>query len=205
MPDAAELNENLELSPVENGKVAKFNGAQIVAFLDPETHDPVDPNSIQVGKTRILEAVNANGEALMIAATAKSVDMTKPGEYWWKIMMSGLLDVLEDLSGKQTQALRAILDTFDPKSGMVICTQEEFVEKSGTSKSTVNRVLKLLRKHDLIRMKSPGVYVINPDFMRQGGEGRYHALLVQYRDARQVDEARGKRDVGEEKRIGQGS
>lgn len=113
----------------------------------------------------------------------KDIDASKPGEYWWKLMLSDLLDLLEDISGKQTKALRAILEQFNPHSGIVLVNQKELAKQAGCSLSTVSRVIKLMRKHDLIDMPAPGVYTINPLFMSQGGKERFDSLLIQYRSS----------------------
>lgn len=105
------------------------------------------------------------------------------GEWWWKVMMSDLIGCLDEISGKQTAALKAILGLFDPHSGIVATSQKEIAEIAGCSVPTVNKVMKILQKRDLIRKKGPGVYVINPEFMSQGGRGRYDALMIQYKEA----------------------
>lgn len=136
-----------------------------------------------VGVPQPFTYVDDNGEVREGIKVVKDVDQSRPGEWWWKVMLSDLLDLLEDISGKQTQALRAILAQFDPHSGIVIVSQKELAEQAHCSLNTVNKVIKMMIKHDLIRMPKKGVYTINPAFMSQGGARRFNALWVQYQDS----------------------
>ncbi len=124
---------------------------------------------------------DGNGEIQQGLRVVKDIDETKPGEFWWKLMLTDLLDLLEDISSKQTQALRAILEQFDPHTGIVLVNQKELAKQAGCSVNTVSKVINLMKKHDLIKMPKPGVYIINPIFMSQGGQGRFKSLLIQYR------------------------
>lgn len=139
----------------------------------------------EVGIPQPYQYVDEYGEIHTGLRVIKDVDYSQPGEWWWKIMLSDLLDLLEDISGKQTQALRAILSQFDPHSGIVIVSQKELAKQAGCSLSTVSKVVHLMIKHDLIRMPQKGVYTINPVFMSQGSRSRFDALLVQYRNTNQ--------------------
>lgn len=137
-------------------------------------------HEVQLGKPVPFSYIGEDGQMHQGVQVYKEANTGKPGEWWWKVMMSDLIDLLEDISGKQTQALRAILAQFDPHSGIVLVSQEELAKQAHCSLTTVSRVLKLMREHDLIRMPRRGVYTINPQFMSQGGGDRFNALMVNY-------------------------
>lgn len=122
----------------------------------------------------------------------------QPHEYWWKLMLSDMLNILDDISGKQTDALKTVLDQFDPRTGLIVMSQQELAAKAKCSYATMNRVLQIMIRHNVIAMKARGVYVINPAFMSQGGStGRFDTLMIQYAQAKGED--RPELNAGNEK------
>lgn len=151
---------------------------QMCAYVDEDGN--VIQKELKVNTPMPITFVDSNGELQHGVHIIRPVHSNS--EWWWKVMMSDLLRVLEEMSGKQTQALKGILDSFDPHNGIVIKSQREIAEDSDCSLMTVNKVMKILRNQGLIKMKSPGVYVINPNFMSQGNQGHFGFLLQQYVD-----------------------
>lgn len=160
----------------------------IMTYCHQDTLMPLDCDEVAPGQVIPVYAVHESGHIEPVLVAGRKVDGGKPGEHWWKLMLSDLLDVLEDLSGKQTQCLRAVLDQFDPDTGIILATQQELAERVGVSRATMNTVIKVMVKHGIIAMQSGGTYVINPAFMSQGGGRKYQKLLTVYTDA-----ARGQR------------
>jgi hypothetical protein len=154
--------------------------------MEPEIQKIVSQQtSIEKAEANVPEPyfyTDKNGEVRQGICVVKDVDESKPGEYWWKLMLSDLLDLLEDISSKQTQALRAILAQFDPHTGIVLVSQRELAKQAGCSINTVSKVIQLMKKHNLIKMANAGTYMINPIFMSQGGKGRFDSLLIRYRE-----------------------
>ena len=165
----------------EKASLVKRENQKVVAASDDQGN--FVSTEAEVGIPQRYQYVDEHGEIHTGLRVIKDVDYSQPGEWWWKIMLSDLLDLLEDISGKQTQALRAILSQFDPHSGIVIVSQKELAKQAGCSLSTVSKVIHLMIKHDLIQMPQKGVYTINPVFMSQGGRNRFDALLIQYRNS----------------------
>lgn len=176
-------DDRLTLSANQLAEFAKLTAPTadpILTYVHEGTLVPIDIDNVAPGQCFPALAVRQSGAVEPILVAGRAVAEDKPGEYWWKLMLSDLLDLLEDMSGKQTKALREILDMFDPNTGIVLATQEELAKRCGVSDKTMRTVLKLMIKHKLIAMRSPGVYVINPSFMSQGGGRRYNKLLIQY-------------------------
>lgn len=169
---------------VEFAKLTAPTADPILTYVREGTLVPIDVDNVAPGQFVPALAVRQSGAIEPILVVGRAVEEDKPGEYWWKLMLSDLLDLLEDMSGKQTKALRQILDMFDPNTGIVLATQEELAARCNVSDKTMRAVLKLMIKHELIAMRSPGVYVINPAFMSQGGGRQYSKLLIQYTNAK---------------------
>lgn len=155
----------------------------ITTYCRQDTLTPVDCDDVAPGQVIPAFAVHESGTVEPILVAGRKVDGGRPGEHWWKLMLSDLLDVLEDMSGKQTQCLRAVLDMFDPDTGIILATQKELAERVGVSRATMNTVIRLMCKHNIIAMQSGGTYVINPAFMSQGGGRKYQKMLTVYTDA----------------------
>lgn len=162
--------------------MVKRNQESVQAFFNSETGQHLDVDGMKINSATPIDYVGADGEVHTGLAVVKPSNPSSPGEWWWKIMLSDLLGVLEDISGKQADALRAILDEFDPVTGIVIKSQKDLAVKAGCSLMTVNKVIKIMVKRNLITMPSNGIYVINPRFMSQGGNKRFDTLLIRYED-----------------------
>lgn len=144
--------------------------------LDLTTVNPIEPESI--------EWVDRNGELHQgIRIIKESTDADRVGEYWWKLMLSDLISILDEISGKQTQALKTVLAQFNPRTGIIVMSQAELAKEAGVSLMTMNKVVKLMCNRGLIARQCRGVYCINPLFLSQGGKGRFDTLMIQYRIA----------------------
>lgn len=155
----------------------------ILTYVREDNLAPIDIDNVAPGQFIAALAVRKSGAVEPILVAGRGVESDKPSEYWWKLMLSDLLDVLEDMSGKQSKALRTVLDQFDPDTGIILATQEELAKICGVSDKTMRTVLKIMINHGLIAMRSPGAYVINPNFMSQGGGRKYNKMLIQYQAA----------------------
>ena len=158
----------------------------IMTYCRQDTLMPVDCDNVAPGQVIAALAVHESGAVEPILVAGRKVDSSRPGEHWWKLMLSDLLDVLEDMSGKQAKCLREVLDRFDPDTGIILATQAELARDCHVSIQTMNNVMKILVKHGIIAMRSPGAYVINPAFMSQGSGRKYQKLLTVYTDAAQA-------------------
>lgn len=131
-----------------------------------------------------IEWVDKNGEVHTgIRIVKEDSDNDKVGEYWWKLMLSDLITILDEISGKQTQALKTVLAQFNPNTGIIMMSQAELAKEAGVSLMTMNKVVKLMCERGLIARHSRGVYCINPLFMSQGGTSRFDTLMIQYKIA----------------------
>lgn len=160
----------------------------ILTYVREDNLAPIDIDNVAPGQFVAALAVRKSGAVEPILVAGRGVESDKPSEYWWKLMLSDLLDVLEDMSGKQSKALRTVLDQFDPDTGIILATQEELAKICGVSDKTMRAVLKIMIAHGLIAMRSPGAYVINPNFMSQGGGRKYNKMLIQYQAAAKNDD-----------------
>ena len=105
----------------------------------------------------------------------------EPQEYWSKIIIATLVGILDDISGKATKALMVVLDLFVKANGYVFITQEELAKRAGCSRATMNKVMGVLTKHNIIVSQAHGVYSLNPTFIFQGNDRqRFDTLLLQF-------------------------
>ncbi len=135
-------------------------------------------------KPQRIQWIGNNGEIHQGIQIVKEINNNdKLGEYWWKVMLSDLLGLLDEISGKQTKALHTVLNQFNPNTGVIIMSQRALAEEAGVSLMTMNKVVQLMCKRGLIARQTKGVYCINPMFMSQGGKGKFDTLMVQYQIA----------------------
>lgn len=132
-----------------------------LALVDLDTGEVVDPKVLRIVK-----------------------EVPKGRQYWWRLMLTDLVTVIGDLPGKQVGVVGVVLDNVNPWSNELTLTQQELADKANCSVRTVSNVLKVLRKHDILRLKHKGVYVVNPRFMTQGGGvNKYTTLAFTYQMA----------------------
>ncbi|HCB9725229.1 TPA: replication/maintenance protein RepL, partial [Escherichia coli] len=67
------------------------------------------------------------------------------------------------------------------KQNRIIGTFKQLSDASGVSFATVARLMPMLREADILRLKSPSVYIINPDLVTSVSSNSRQALLVRYK------------------------
>jgi hypothetical protein len=144
-----------------------------------------EDKSWTVGDGRRVRIVDAEtGEVLDPDGFLVEKKVPAGRDYWWRFMVCDLLDVLEEVPGRQIHAVRAILAAVSPYDNRIIGSLAKLAKAADCSEKTMWEAMNLLRRHDIIRMEQRGVYVINPRFMSQGGGSRkFSALAIRYDSA----------------------
>lgn len=111
--------------------------------------------------------------------TEKSVPRGR--DYWWRFLVLDLVSIMEDLPGRQMHAIGAILDSVSPYDNTIQNTQQELANRAGVSYATMNKAMKVLQEHGIIKMVHKGLWMIDPRFMSQGGgHQKFTTLAIRY-------------------------
>ncbi|MBQ8747198.1 MAG: replication/maintenance protein RepL [Clostridia bacterium] len=99
-----------------------------------------------------------------------------------KVFMADFLVALGILNSKSVSVVCYIFDNMNYSNNTLIATKEQIAKGSNTSVRTVYYVMRKLESKDFIKLKSPGVYVVNPKFIVKGNENKRRMILEYYND-----------------------
>ena len=99
-----------------------------------------------------------------------------------KVFMADFLVALGILNSKSISVVCYIFDNMNYSNNTLIATKEQIAKGSDTSVRTVYYVMRKLESKDFLKLKSPGVYAINPKFVVKGNENKRRMILEYYND-----------------------
>lgn len=106
---------------------------------------------------------------------------------FWKLYMADYIQViLGVMDYKQLDVFMYISMNTRPSDNIFIGTQEAIAEAVGCSRATVVKLLSKLIKHNFIKRKQVGVYMVNPNIVMKGGIAKRN-LLISYYDSEQIN------------------
>lgn len=130
---------------------------------------------------------NATGEIIDDCAYLTEKRVPAGRDYWWRFLVCDLINVMEELPGKQIHAIGTILDNVSPYDNTIQKTQEELALDAHVSRTTMNSAMGILQEHGIIKKVRGGLWMIDPHFMSQGGTKRkFDTLAIRY-DSLQSD------------------
>ncbi|EHP9731915.1 replication/maintenance protein RepL [Escherichia coli] len=101
-----------------------------------------------------------------------------------KIFIGAILDKIDAFSTAKLKFILWLIENAD-KQNRIIGTFKQLSDASGVSFATVARLMPMLREADILRLKSPSVYLINPDLVTSVSSNSRQALLVRYKESKQ--------------------
>lgn len=122
---------------------------------------------------------------------------TYGSKQFWKMYLADFLAVLGIFDSKQLDVFIYIAENTQPANNVFLGTQEKIASATGTSRPTVQRIMKKLLEQGFIKRISPGAYFVNPNIIMKGNDQKRQMLLTWERSDFENDETismvRGKR------------
>lgn len=99
---------------------------------------------------------------------------------FWKLYLADFLQILGLLESKQLDVLIYILEHTQPSNNTFIGTFAKISGDCSVSMDTVRRTMKKLKDAGFLLKVQNGVYVVSPDIMMKGSDGKKRLLLEYY-------------------------
>ena len=109
------------------------------------------------------------------------VERTVAGDTGWhKIWLGAVLELINEIGGQRMRVLLHLCSTADSQN-QIYGSMRDIAAACGTSLPTVQRLMTVLQRADVITRRSVGVYRLNPDIVFRGGSQARLNVLMQYR------------------------
>ncbi len=135
------------------------------------------------------------GEIISVDQITKRVYGTKN---FWKIYLMDFLSVLGILDSKQVDVFIYIAENTNQSDNIFIGTQKKIAEDVGVCRQTVATILKKLETNNFIKRVQSGVWLVNPNILMRGNDGKRQILLSYYESEEPVNQITHARTQREE-------
>jgi DNA-binding transcriptional ArsR family regulator len=122
----------------------------------------------------------ATGEVFPAQLIARSVEGDAGFD---KIWLGTILELVDEVGNAKMRVLLWLLQNRDAKN-IVRATKDEIAEATGTSRTSVFRLLSALKSANVISEVRRSVWRLNPDVIWKGASHTRMSVMIQYRDER---------------------
>lgn len=137
-----------------------------------------DKSTLVGTQSRIL-IDKETGEEMNVQQTLKLVYGSKR---FWKCYMKEFIKVMKSLTGSQFNVFVYIVENITPGDNKFIGTYSKIAEELHCSRQTVATAIRQLKESNFIRKVHNGVWLINPNVLMKGDDGKRHRLLEDYEE-----------------------
>jgi DNA-binding transcriptional ArsR family regulator len=103
-----------------------------------------------------------------------------------KLWVGHILEAVDEVGNAKMKVLFWLIRNKD-RSNMVKATLDDIALKTGSSRSTVARLMAALRKANVIRLEYGGRWMLNPAVVFKGGHSRRMNVLIRYKAMEQQE------------------
>lgn len=103
-----------------------------------------------------------------------------------KLWVGHILGAVEEVGNAKMKVLFWLIRNKD-KGNMVRATLDDIAEKTGSSRSTVARLMASLRRANVVRLEYGGRWMLNPAVVFKGSHDRRMNVLIRYQAMEQED------------------
>jgi predicted transcriptional regulator len=101
-----------------------------------------------------------------------------------KLWLGHILEAVDEIGNAKMRILFWMLENCDYEN-RVIATMRKLSAETGTGLETVNRLLKALVKHNIVKREQVGVYRLNPNVIFNGTHDKRMDVLIRYEATQQ--------------------
>lgn len=99
---------------------------------------------------------------------------------FWKMYLFDFLNALGIIESKQLDVLIYILQNVRVTDNLFIGTYAKIQKHTGISQPTIASILTKLQDKGYIKKLQSGVYMISPEIMVKGNDGKRQNLMIEY-------------------------
>lgn len=103
-----------------------------------------------------------------------------------KLWVGHILEAVEEVGNAKMKVLFWLIRNKD-RGNMVKATLDEIAKKTGSSRSTVARLMASLRKANVVRLEHGGRWMLNPAIVFKGSHTNRMNVLIRYRSMEQQE------------------
>jgi len=103
-----------------------------------------------------------------------------------KLWVGHILEAVDEVGNAKMKVLFWLIRNKD-KSNMVKATLDDIAAKTGSSRSTVARLMASLRRANVVRLEYGGRWMLNPAVVFKGGHSRRMNVLIRYQAMEQQE------------------
>ena len=103
-----------------------------------------------------------------------------------KLWVGHILEAVDEVGNAKMKVLFWLIRNKD-QGNMVRATLDEIAQKTGSSRSTVARLMASLRKANVVRLEYGGRWMLNPAVVFKGAHQRRMNVLIRYRSMEQQE------------------
>jgi DNA-binding transcriptional ArsR family regulator len=103
-----------------------------------------------------------------------------------KIWMAQILDLVDEVGNAKMKVLAWLIDAADNKN-QVLATLTEIADATDTSRATVQRLMSVLKKANVIAETRRSLWRLNPEIIFAGNHDQRMAVLIRYNNEKQKD------------------
>lgn len=96
-----------------------------------------------------------------------------------KIWIGHIVSALEAIGNQKIKVITYLMENITTEN-FILETQRSIAKQCGVSLETVRQTMKALQEADIVRMKSHGVYMLNPNCMFKGKHKQRMNVLIKY-------------------------
>ena len=111
-----------------------------------------------------------------------------------KLWLQNILNSIELIGNQKTKLAFWIIENLN-RDNILIATYDEICKKTGISKDTVKKTMKILLENNFLQKIQHSVYRVNPDVIFKGKRQGRMKVLIDYKDTARLNELKAKKET----------
>lgn len=125
------------------------------------------------------------GETILVDQITKRVYGSKN---FWKCYLMDFLTVLGIIDSKQLDVFIYIAENTNQTNNLFIGTYDKIGKDVGVCRQTIATIMKKLQEQNFIKKVQQGVWLVNPNILMKGNDGKRQMLLSYYESDQPINE-----------------
>ena len=113
-----------------------------------------------------------------------------------KLWLQNILNSIELIGNQKTKLAFWIIENIS-RDNLLVATYDVIVKRTGVSKDTVKKTMKILLDSDFLEKVQPGVYRVNPNVIFKGTRQNRMNVLIQYKDTERINQEKSLKNTVE--------
>ena len=126
----------------------------------------------------------ATGELIVVDQITKRIYGTRA---FWKCYLMDFLTILGIVDSKQVDVFIFIVENTNQSNNIFFGTYKHIAKEVNVSEPTIAKIMKKLQENNFIKKIQNGVWLVNPNILMKGNDGKRQMLLSYYQSDEPID------------------